>query len=44
MPVDRFDDDKWTSEVGEMIRLRKVRMTDEERDRLLGYLTAANGR
>ena len=43
-PADRFDDARWSSEVGEMIRLKKVRMGEEERDRLLWYLTAANGR
>jgi hypothetical protein len=44
IPVDRFDDAKWTSEVEEMFRLKKVKMTGDDRDRLLRYLTAANGR
>jgi hypothetical protein len=42
--VDRFDDAKWTSEVEEMFRLKKVKMSGEDRDRLLRYLTTANGR
>jgi hypothetical protein len=42
--VDRFDDVKWLSEVEEMFRLKKVKMTGHERDRLLLYLTTANGR
>jgi hypothetical protein len=42
--VDRFDDAKWTSEVEEMMRLKKVRISAADRDLLLRYLTTANGR
>jgi hypothetical protein len=44
IPVDRFDDAKWTGEVEEMLRLKKVKLTRDEHDQLLRYLTAANGR
>jgi hypothetical protein len=44
IPVDRFDDAKWSSEVEEMFRLKKVKMTGDDRDRLLRYLTTANGK
>jgi len=44
IPVDRFDDARWVSEVDEMFKAKKVKMTDGERDRLLRYLTTANGR
>lgn len=42
IPVDRYDDAKWTSEVEEMLRLKKVKLSDTDRDQLLRYLTAAN--
>ncbi len=44
IPVDRFDDAKWTAEVDEMIKLSKVRLTKEDRDLILRYLTTANDR
>jgi mono/diheme cytochrome c family protein len=44
IPVDRFDDARWTSEVEEMLRLKKVRLDRPDRDRLLLYLTTANKR
>ena len=44
IPVDRFDDARWTAEVDEMLKLKKVRMSDADRDRLLRYLTTANDR
>lgn len=43
-PVDRYDDSKWTSEVEEMLSLKKVRLSAGDRDLLLRYLTTANGR
>lgn len=42
--VDRFDDARWSSEVEEMVRLKKVRLGPTDRDRLVRYLTTANGR
>ncbi len=44
IPVDRFDDARWTAEVDEMVKLKKVRLTDEDRAQLLLYLTTANDR
>jgi hypothetical protein len=42
IPVDRFDDARWTSEVDEMLKLKKVRLSTEDRDQMLRYLTTAN--
>ncbi len=42
--VDRHTDREWTSEVHEMLRLKKVKLADAERDRLILYLTTVNGR
>jgi hypothetical protein len=42
--ADRFTAGRWTTEVQEMIRLKKVKLTDAEKDRLLLYLTAVAGR
>lgn len=42
--VDRYSDREWAREVEEMLRLKKVKLGADERDRLLLYLTAANGR
>lgn len=44
LPVDRYDDAKWTSEVDEMLKLKKVKLSRDEHDQLLRYLTTANGR
>jgi len=44
IPVDKFDAARWVSEVDEMFKAKKVRMSTEDRDRLLRYLTTANGR
>jgi len=44
IPVDRFDDDRWTAEVDEMLKLKKVRMSTADREQLLRYLTTANDR
>lgn len=44
IPVDRFDDAKWAAEVDEMVQSNKVRLTPEDRSRILAYLTAANDR
>ncbi|HVR83231.1 MAG TPA: hypothetical protein VMU54_02900 [Planctomycetota bacterium] len=44
IPVDRFDDDRWTSEVAEMVKLNKVRLSGEDQARLLRYLTTASHR
>ena len=44
IPVDRFDDARWTAEVDEMLKLKKVRLSVEDRDQLLRYLTTANDR
>jgi hypothetical protein len=43
-PVDKFDGARWTAEVDEMFKLKKVRMSPAERDQLLRYLTTASGR
>jgi hypothetical protein len=43
-PVDAFDDARWKAEVLEMSAAKKIRLTESERDTLLRYLTAANGR
>jgi len=37
-------DAEWRREVDEMIRLKKVRLGTEDRERLLLYLTTANAR
>ena len=42
IPVDKFDGARWTSEVDEMLRLKKVRLADDDRARLLAYLTTAS--
>jgi hypothetical protein len=42
IPVDKFDDARWTAEVEEMVKLKKVRLTAEDRSQLLLYLTTAN--
>ena len=42
--VDRYSDREWREEVEEMLRLRKVKMAGDERDRLILYLTTMNGR
>jgi len=44
IPVDRFDDARWTAEVDEMLKLKKVRMSTADREQLLRYLTTANDR
>jgi hypothetical protein len=44
LPVDKFDGTRWTAEVEEMFRLGKVKLSRDQRDQLLRYLTAANGR
>jgi len=44
IPVDKFDDAHWVSEVDEMLKAKKVKMSNQDRDRLLDYLTTANGR
>ena len=44
MAVDRFDDARWTAEVEEMVKSSKVRLTGDEKSRLLKYLTTANDR
>jgi hypothetical protein len=44
IPVDKFDDARWISEVDEMLKAKKVKMSNQDRDRLLNYLTTANGR
>jgi hypothetical protein len=44
IPVDKFDDARWVSEVDEMLKAKKVKMSNQDRDRLLNYLTTANGR
>jgi hypothetical protein len=41
IPVDRFDDARWTAEVAEMVELSKVRLGAQDQAQLLGYLTAA---
>jgi hypothetical protein len=42
--VNRFSGARWASEVDEMLILKKVRLSDDERGRLILYLTAASGR
>jgi hypothetical protein len=42
LPVDRYDAGRWESEVDEMFRLKKVRMSADERSQLLRYLSAAS--
>jgi|SRR2546427_4052465 len=42
--VNRFSGERWTAEVDEMLKLKKVKLGRAERDRLILYLTAANGR
>jgi hypothetical protein len=44
IPVDKFDDAHWVSEVDEMFKAKKVKMSNDDRERLLRYLTTANGR
>ena len=44
IPVDRYDDARWTSEVNEMVKLKKVRLSTGDHDQLLRYLTTANDR
>jgi hypothetical protein len=44
IPVDRFDDARWTAEVDEMLKLKKVRLSAGDREQLLRYLTTANDR
>jgi len=44
IPVDRFDDARWASEVAEMVSLNKVRLGGEEQAQLLRYLTTASRR
>jgi len=42
IPVDRYDDAKWSQEVAEMIRLKKVRLAQDEQASLVRYLSTAN--
>lgn len=42
--VERYSDRQWITQVDEMAALKKVRLTDEDRRRLVLYLTTANGR
>ena len=42
--VDRFDDRKWEEEVGEMLRQKKIRLSPQDHDLLLLYLSTASGR
>ena len=44
LDVDKHSDREWSSEVHEMLRLKKVKLSDAERDRLILYLTTVNGR
>jgi hypothetical protein len=44
VPVDKFDGARWASEVDEMFKAKKVKMSDRDRDQLLRYLSTANGR
>ena len=44
IPVDKYDDARWVSEVDGMFKAKKVKMSNEDRERLLRYLTTANGR
>jgi len=40
--VDKYDDARWTAEVDEMLKLKKVRLTADDRSQILRYLTTAN--
>jgi hypothetical protein len=42
--VDGFDEARWASEVSEMVKLNKVRLSGEDQARLLRYLTTASHR
>ena len=42
--VNKFSGERWTAEVHEMLKLKKVRLSTDERDRLILYLTVASGR
>lgn len=42
--VDAFDDARWAAEITEMTANRKVRLSEEERQLLLRYLSTANAR
>ena len=44
IPVDRFDAARWTAEVEEMQKLKKVRLSPDDQARLLQYLGAASER
>src|SRR5437762_879648 len=44
IPVDRFDDARWTAEVEEMVKLKKVRLSGDDQAQLLRYLTTADDR
>ena len=44
IPVDRFDAARWTEEVEEMQKLKKVRLSADDQARLLQYLAAAHDR
>jgi len=44
LPVDRFDAARWTEEVAEMQKLKKVRLSADDQARLLQYLAAAHDR
>jgi hypothetical protein len=44
VPVDRFDAARWTAEVEEMQKLKKVRLAPDDQARLLQYLSAASER
>src|SRR5881397_1244118 len=41
--VNKFYGERWTAEVHEMLKLKKVRLSADERDRLILYLTVASG-
>jgi hypothetical protein len=43
-PVDRYDSARWTEEVEEMAKQKKVRLAPDDQTRLLLYLTTANER
>ena len=38
-----YSDQQWEGEVAKMIRLKKVRLEREDREKLLQYLTTLNG-
>jgi len=42
IPVDRFDGARWTTEVAEMAKLNKVRLSAEDQTLLLQYLGTAS--